>query len=162
MDILEEYIYERGFHDLGDYFSNLIRDKRAEGKVAVMINDYTYSLLFTECDKRGYPKMRHLEYLTFMSYPTLNMSVEEFSPYISETTVYRKEIEIEYPMCLFKSGYDFMEQPWVFMWQGKIVNKQEVPPEKLDVKYLMKLAQEAVIKREGIILDDVSKNILIK
>lgn len=162
MNIPEEYIYQRGFRDLGDYFSKLIQDKRAEGKVAIMIDDYTYSLLFTECDKLGYPKMRHIEYLSFMAYPKFSMNIEEIAPFISETTVYRKEIEIDYPMCMYRSEYDFMALPWVFMWQGKVVNRQEVPPEKLDVKYLMKLAQEAVIKREGIILDEVSKNKLIK
>jgi len=38
------------------------------------------------------------------------------------------------------------------------MSRKKVPIEKLDVKFLMKLAQEAIKSREGLIIDEAISN----
>lgn len=157
-----KYILDRGFHEVGHYFQELVKNKRMENKVAVHYNDINESLLFVECDIHGFPKIRYFEFLTIMGLPKL-MS-EDFAS-ISETTtqVYKKCVEIREPEIIFKmeNGTLFGEN-YYFMWRGEIRDKHEIPLEQLDIKYLTILAQEVIKKREPIILDDVIKNKLIK
>ena len=51
---------------------------------------------------------------------------------------------------------------YVCMWSGRIMMGERMNVEDLDIQYLMKLAQEAIISREGIIIDEAINNKLIK
>lgn len=48
--------------------------------------------------------------------------------------------------------------PQVFLWEGEVVDRQKVQLETMDVKKLILLAQEAIKRREGIILDTALSN----
>jgi len=146
-DIPEEYIIRMGIRQAGEHFAELFMEKWAERRVPVLIEDFTTSFYFIECDKYGYPMRKYTDYLSV----------------VDETTVLKKTIEVEKPLILLRtSELDFMQRPRVFMWQGRIYDKAEVPIENLDVKKLLRLAQKAVQKREGLIIDEVLKNKLIK
>lgn len=161
-DIPEDYIVRYGTKEAGYYFAELFMQKRAEGKVAVLIDDFTTSFFFIECDKHGYPKRRYTDFLTYMAYPKLSAWEENSSPVMDTSTVLKKTIEVESPLISYNFRPTFYPTPYVFMWQGRILDKAEVPIESLDVSKLLRLAQEAVQKREGLIIDEVLKNKLIK
>jgi hypothetical protein len=158
-----EYIYNRGFHEVGNYFEEIIKGQRLNGKVAIHYTDFTDSILFAPCDELGYPKVRYYEFLTMMASPKLVMDFS--SPtYMDSVQVFRKCVEVREPLSYLRvpSERSMFEDTYIFMWKGEIRNKQEMKVEELDVKYLMQLAQEAIQKREPIILDEVIKNKLIK
>ena len=160
-DIPEDYIYHYGLRAVGDYFAQWFMDTRASGKVGILVKEFTWSFFFTECDNHGYPQRRYTDYLTFMDNPKI-MDIGA-DPMLDEIKVYKKTIEVDKPIIVYDFRPNFYpESPYVFLWEGRVVNKEEVPIEKLDVKQLLKLAQEAVRNREGLILDEVLKNKLIK
>jgi hypothetical protein len=164
MDIPIKYILEKGFHEVGHYFEELLRNKRLiNNKVAVYYTDINESLLFVPCDIFGYPKIRYYEFITLMGFPKL-MSFDELAIPEITTTVYKKCVEIREPEIFYKvaSGNSIYGDNYFFMWKGEIRDKQEIPIDQLDVKYLMQLAQEAIKKREPIIIDEVIKNKLFK
>ena len=162
IDIPLNYILDRGFHEVGRYFENLIKDQRISGKVAIYYTDFSDSILFAPCDTLGFPKVRYYEFLTMMGMPKL---VSDWTAdTISTTQVFRKCVQVEEPLSYLRVPSDRtpFEETYFFMWRGRIMDKQEIKIEDLDVKYLLQLAQEAIKKREPIILDEVIKNKLIK
>lgn len=163
MDIPIEYILKKGFNSVGKYFEELIENERLRERVAVHYSDINECILFVPCDIKGYPKVRYFEFLTMMGFPKM-LSVDEPINYSDTVQVYKKCVEIREPEIFERvaTSESIFPETVFFMWKGEIRDKQEIPIEQLDVKYLMQLAQEAIKKREPIILDEVIKNKLIK
>ena len=157
-----KYILERGFREVAKYFEEVVKNKRIDGKIPVLFTDFTDSIIYVPCDRQGYPKIRVYEFLTIMGQPKVVDELYEI-PFVN-TQVYKKVVEIDQPEIYYmvNTSSAYMPKPYFFMWRGKLVDKQEIPVEQLDVKYLMKLTQEAIEKREPIILDEAVKNRLIK
>jgi len=160
-DIPEEYIVKYGLHEAAHFWTEYLTEKRISGRVPVLVDDFMISLFFVECDRYGYPMRLHTDFLSFLENPSLASLVEGNAPPTTIDHVYKKTLRIEKPILTKQFG-DYMSQPYVFMWEGTIVDKREVPIDSLDVKKLLRLAQEVVISREGLVVDEVLKNKLIK
>lgn len=150
-----------GAYEVGNYFKEFFLQKRANGLVPIMVDDFTTSFYFMPCDINGVPKRSSYEYLTFR-----NSKITDFnsgSPTIDMGNITKKEIVIDRPLIgrSFAFGYEPMEY-FYFLWSGRVVENQDIPIGDLDIKKLMKLAQNAIEKREGLIIDEVLKNRLIK
>lgn len=156
-----EYIYRRGADEIARYFRELIIGKMVERKVAVMVEDYTHSLFFVDCDQYGLPTRRYFRFLTLWDSPNFLLH-EDADPCIDECKVTEKEITIDRPIAHFEDRYDFPNSLYVFMWQGRVTSQRERPVEELDVKQLLRLARSAVESRDGLIIDEVLKNRQIK
>jgi len=63
---IEQFVIQKGCYEVANYFRDLFMNKRIEGKVAVVVEDYTTSFFFMPCDKYGYPKINEQRYLSFL------------------------------------------------------------------------------------------------
>jgi len=160
---IEKYTIEKGIHRVGDYFADLIRKKRTENKVAVMVEDFMTSWFFVEADKNGYPTRRITDFISFIDNPIRSLLDEGADPVADMQSVQKRSLKIVKPLIYYICEYDFpVRRENVFLWEGEIVDTRDVPIEQLDIKQLMKLAQKAIKNREGLIIDEVLKNRLIK
>jgi len=158
---IEQFVIQKGCYEVANYFRDLFMNKRIEGKVAVVVEDYTTSFFFMPCDKYGYPKINEQRYLSFLD-NNVNLVKESLDPTISMCKVTEKTIRVERPLVFQHISYNYPTETFIFLWEGRMVNSREVPLDELDIKKLMKLTQEAIQNREGIIIDEVLKNKLIK
>lgn len=88
-NIPKEVILRHASREAGNYFSEKIEQERKEGKVAVLLKDFTNSLYFLPCDDNGYPntygaKVLHIPQIAPMplmsdisQMATLDFTVEE-------------------------------------------------------------------------------------
>jgi len=159
----KEYVLNRGASIVADHFRNKIMDNFRGGKVAVLVKHLGEMLYFMDCDENGYPKrdsFRTIESLGLL--PFLESGEEAL---LEATTFTEYTIVLKRPLVMTKLpdleefyGYKMI----VFLWEGEIIDSKKVKLEELDIKHLMKLAQEAIKKREGLIIDLVDKNKKIK
>jgi|SRR5581483_8600555 len=153
-----EVIYRHAFRTAAEYFAGKIEQKRREGFVAVLVEDYYDSLYFAPCNRNGYPKFHHLQTLEL---PRLQAFVTtQDIPPTTEVTCYKVEIIIEKP--ILTQNYDPSDYPIVFMWSGRKTGKEIVPVEQLNVQELMRIAQAAIKNREGLVIDEALKNKIYK
>lgn len=149
---------------MGRWFQEEVKKQRINGKVPVIYSDINDSILYVPCNKKGIPNIRVWEFMTLMGLPKALDWTEstEYSP--TDPQIYKKSVMINQPEIVFRVAETSnpLGEDYYFMWRGDLVDKQEIPIEQLDVKYLMRLAQEAIEKREPIILDEVTKHKLIK
>lgn len=157
----EEYVLRKGCYEVANYFKDLFSQKRIDGKVAVMVEDYTTSFFFMPCDKFGYPKYREQRYLSFID-THLRCFEECADPYCDISKVTQKTIIVRKPLIFQEVNFNYSPEHYIFLWEGEMVDSKEIPIGELDIKQLMKLTQSAIEKREGIIIDEVLKNKLIK
>lgn len=156
-----EVIVRHSAKTIGNYFADKVEDARRNGKVAILVEDFTNSLYFMECDNFGYPKFYTFNYMTFDSSSLMAICKKEremLMPTIM--TVEEVSIMIEKPMITQR--YDVFERPYVFMWFGRKMSTRKIPLEKLNVSELLKLAQQAIINREGLVIDEALKNKIYK
>lgn len=155
-----EVIVRHASRKIGDYFAEQVEKERMQGKVAILVEDFTNSLYFMECDKNGYPKFHNFKYMTFDSF---NLSVlnqnEALSTPVSMTV---EEVSIYIEKPLISQRYDYNGYPVVFMWSGRKMSSRKIPLEKLNVSELMKLAQQAIKNREGLVIDEAISNKIYK
>lgn len=160
-DELAKNVLRKGFYEVAEYFRKLFEEERINHKVPVKINDRPMeSLFFAECDITGVPKRMYYEFLTFNS--PLKVFIEKQDLIVDNISVRRKAIQIERPILQTQLNWDMPYQVFYFLWEGRILDDIELDLADLDVKYLQQLSQEAIKKREPIILDEVIKNKLIK
>lgn len=157
-----EYIQKYGIRETADFFAELLMKKRMSGYVPVLVEDFLTSFLFVEADVIGRPKKRYHQSLSFLGLPKMMTEMSEISPY-DTTTVLRKEFEIEKPLVYyeFRPNWEPGEMT-IFLWSGRLVSQREVPISSLDVKELLKLSQEVIRKRDGIIMNEAFVNSFIK
>ncbi len=60
-----EVIVRHASHKVGDLFAEKVEKERMNGKVAILVEDFTNSLYFMPCDRYGYPNYGQFNYLTF-------------------------------------------------------------------------------------------------
>lgn len=158
MRIPAEAIYRHAFQEAARYFAGKIEEKRRNGFVAVLVEDFYESLFFLPCNENGYPDYYQLKALEL---PRLEaFLVESDIPLTTTVTAYETTIIIEKPMLSYR--YDYNDYPVVFMWSGKKIDKQSIPIEKLNVSELLRVAQTAIKNREGLIIDEALKNKIYK
>lgn len=165
-----EYILRHGALEVSKYFEQIITGQRAKGKVAVLVDDYTYSLFFQPCNLYGYPKVGQIKTLEIN---TSLLSVNSISQLdtsslatsmISEVTIF-----IERPLVVMRLDEDLETGQWspegktyISLWSGRKVDTKKVPVEQLNVKELMILAQKAIENREGLVIDEAIRNKIYK
>ena len=155
-----EMVIRHASRSIGDYFSNQVEEKRRNGKVAVLVEDYTNSLYFMECDKYGYPNVHMFKYVSFNSLDIGVITSEQMLSTPVSMSVDEVSIMIEKPMLTQR--FDYMDKPYVFMWYGRKIGSKKIPIEQLNVSELMRLAQQAIINREGLVIDEALKNKIYK
>lgn len=158
----KEYVEAKMLQKVGNYFTELIVQKWHEKKVAVLVEDSLTSLYFFPCNENGYPDSRYLNYLEIDSPLGVASWGDQTTPIVGSCTVWKKEIAVQRPLLVFEEPWELHTTPTIYMWSGKVMQNSKMPLENLDVKYLMKLAQEAIKNREGIYIDKVIENKLIK
>lgn len=156
--IPEEVIFRHAFSEAAKFFAGKIEEKRREGFVAVLVEDFYHSLFFFPCNRDGYPKMHNLKSLEL---PKLEhwLTIGDTPP-SQNITCYEVEIMCERPLIM--SHYHWQQTPLIFMWSGRKMGRNLVPVEKLNVSELMRVAQAAIKNREGLIVDEVLKNKIYK
>lgn len=154
-----EVLVRHSAQEVGKFFAEKVEKKRAEGYVAVLVSDFTDNLYFMKCDKNGYPNEYMFNYMTFDSL-SLSVIKDGALPTMSSMTVEQVTIYLEKP--LLTGRYDYRERPAVFLWEGRQMSKSKIPLNKLNVSELMKLAQQVIIDREGLVIDEAFKNKIYK
>jgi len=57
---------------------------------------------------------------------------------------------------------EWMRRPQVFLWEGEVIDREKVQLETMEVKKLILLAQEAIKRREGLIIDVAQNNKMVE
>lgn len=156
--IPREVLVRHAARKVGDYFAEQVERERMNGRVAILVEDFTNSLYFMRCNESGYPESHNFKYATFDSLSLIAITAGEIPP--STMTVEEVSIMIEKP--LISQRYDYNGYPVVFMWSGRRIGKSKIPLEKLNVSELMKLAQAAIKNREGLVIDEAISNKIYK
>jgi len=160
MDVPREVIFRHAFREASDYFASRIEEKRREGQVAILVQKPADTLYFMPCNEKGYPnyyqlKALHIPYIAPMLVASDLDALVTQDLRIEEITIF-----LEKPLLSYR--YDYMEQPTIFMWEGREMNRERIPIEKMNISELMRVAQAAIGKREGIIVDEALKNKIYK
>lgn len=148
-------------HSIGEiarFFGEMYGKRREAGLVPICIDDKQFmKFYFIPCDENGYPKMHYIDFME-MDTPRLAAVAEGSQVDFSTATFHKTSVYIRAPLISQQYYIDASPYPTVFMWEGKIMNKETIPIEKLNVSELMKLAQETIKLREGLIIDEVAKS----
>jgi len=158
----KEYILHRGASMVADFFRNKIIDNYARGMVAVLVKTFVDGLYFMPCDDRGYPNMQKFRTVEFRSLrafiqndgttPNEPITVEEYTIHIKKPLV----------MANLPDFDEWMRRPQVFLWEGEVIDREKVQLETMEVKKLILLAQEAIKRREGLIIDVAQNNKMVE
>lgn len=154
-----EMVIRHASKTVGQFFADKVESERKNGKVAILVEDFTNSLYFMSCDIQGYPVCHYFKYMTFDS---LSLQVLNNGEVPEMTTMAVKEVSIMIEKPMISQRFDWQDKPYVFLWFGRKVSSQDIPLEKLNVSELMKLAQKAINDREGLIIDEAIKNKIYK
>lgn len=151
----KEVLLRQSFHEIGNYFAELFSKKTQSGQVPICVEDSQFTkFYFVPCNEWGYPLR---PYIDFLEMETPLAWVKEGEELDFATATYNKTtLTIDRPILSQQFNFDY--RPIVFMWNGRILNKKVVPIEQLNVAELMKLAQESIKLREGLIIDEAMKN----
>lgn len=154
----KEVLIRHSIAEIARFFGDLYGKKRESGLVPVCTDDKNFlKFYFVPCDENGYPKIRYIDFME-MDTPKY-MAVQEGSSLDFSSATFRKTtLCIESPLLSQQYYLESYPYPTVFMWNGKILNTETIPIERLNVKELMRLAQETVKLREGLIIDEAAKN----
>lgn len=154
-----EVLIRHSAHEVGKFFAEKVENERRNGKVAVLVEDFTHSLYFIHCDNEGYPNEYMFNYMTFDSL-SLATIAKGSMPTTTSMSVEQVSIYLEKPLIL--NRYDWREKPIVFLWSGRKMSTSKIPLEKLNVSELMKIAQQVIQNREGLVIDEAIKNKIYK
>lgn len=146
--------------EIGNFFAEQAERERKNGKVAILVEDFTNSLYYMPCDEYGYPNFHSFNFMTYDSLAVTVMNQGEYTSSPVTRTVKEVSIMIEKPMITQR--YDWRERPFVFMWSGRKMGSRDIPLEKLNVSELQKFAQKAIENREGLVVDEALKNKIYK
>ena len=156
-----EVIARHASREIGNFFAERVEKERKNGRVAILVEDFTNSLYFMECNENGYPNFHRFNYMTFDSINVAILNQGEMSSNPVSMTVEEVSIMLEKP--LISQNYNSYDgYPIVFMWRGKRMSSRKIPLEKLNVSELQKLAHQAIKNREGLVIDEAIKNKIYK
>lgn len=157
MEVPREVIYRHAYSVAAKYFAERFEEERRSGRVPVLIKEMYDALYFIQCNERGYPTSYQMKALEL---PRLSAFLTEGDmTAMPSLTVHEVSLWVHKP--LLTQTYD-MREPIVFLWEGKRMDTQNVPIEKLNVSELMRVAQLAVQRREGLVIDDALRNKVYK
>lgn len=155
-----EVIFRHAYRTAAEYFATKVEQKRKNGFVPILIEDFYESIYFAECDFYGNPKSRYIETVE-LSIPKLGIfRMSDAINSTTEMTAWRVTIQIEKP--LLTQRYDYNDYPYVFMWSGRKMGNEKIPIAELNVSELMRVAQLAIKNREGLVIDEALKNKIYK
>lgn len=155
-----EVIIRHACREIGNYFAEQAEQERRNGKVAVLVEDFTNSIYYMPCDTNGFPNYHQFNYMTFDSLSLFTICKDGQTPTTEKMHV--KEISIIIERPILAQRYDYEMKPIVFMWSGRKIGSRDLPLEKLNISELMKLAQKATQDREGLVIDEAIKNKIYK
>lgn len=155
----KEVIYRHAFQEIGEYFAKKATEERQNGKVAILVKDFIDSIYYFPCDERGAPEYWQQKYATISNLEAIMCADASDAFAMQSVTMEEKTIQVERP--ILSSMFDEM-YPTVFLWSGRVVSRKQIPLEKLNVKELMKLAQNVITTREGLVIDEAFKNKIYK
>lgn len=162
-EVPKEYLVAKASRKFADYFSEKFLCNWNTGRVPVVIDDVFTSFYFFPCDDHGFPKAHNFHSIEIQTPLASTGTFEEMMS--QQIDVLKVEVSIESPMLVMQdhdAWWDPHGKPYVFMWQGRKRNGTKIPVSELNVKELMILAQKAIQSREGIILDEATKNKIYK
>lgn len=159
MEVPREVIFRHAFSVAAKYFAERFEEERRGGRVPVLVKEMYDSLYFLPCNERGYPDYFMLK---SMELPRLEafLTMGDIDKVPTSITAHEVTIMVEKP--LLAQSYDWQQPPIVFMWEGRRMGTERIPMEKLNVSELMRVAQVAVQKREGLVIDDALRNKIYK
>jgi len=155
-----EVIVRHASRKVGDFFAEQVEKERLNGRVAILVEDFTNSLYFMRCNENGYPNFHQFNYMTFDSINVAILNQGEIPSTPVSMTVEEVSIMIEKP--LISQQYNYDGYPVVFLWKGRRISSRKIPLDKLNVSELQKLAQQAIKNREGLIIDEAMSNKIYK
>lgn len=155
-----EVIIRHASDEVGRYFAEQVERERKNGRVAVLVEDFTNSLFFMPCNEQGYPNYHQFNFMTYDSLSVTVMNEGVYTPSDVSRTVEEVSVMIDKP--LLAERFDWQLPPYVFLWRGRKTSSKKIPLEKLNVSELMKLAQEVVKSREGLVIDEAMRNKIYK
>lgn len=159
----EEYIYNKGARAISEYFTKNIIQKRNAGLVPVLVKDYFESLYYLPCNKYGMPLIETYRALNFIKMPGLSCFNDSEDIVNSAQTVEEISVQIRKPLVAFSPMYRQLdERPYIFLWQGEVLNRETIPFEKLNVKELSEVVNKAIEHREGLVIDEALSNKIYK
>lgn len=159
MEVPREVIFRHAFIIAAKYFAERFEEERRNGRVPVLVKEMYDSLYFLPCNERGYPNQFMVKSIEL---PRLSafLTIGDIATVPVSITAHEVTIMIDKP--LLTQSYDYNQPPIVFLWEGKRMGTERIPMEKLNVSELMRVAQVAVEKREGLVIDDALRNKLYK
>lgn len=151
-----EMLARHAFQKTAEYFARKIEEKRENGQVAILVEGYWETLYFLPCNEYGWPERQELATLRI---PPVMYSVD--SEAIITQEIRQITVRIEKPLLSADYGYGF-NYPVIFLWSGRETEGKTIPIEELNVKELLKVVQNAVQTRDGLIIDEALKNKIYK
>ena len=156
----KEVILRHAAKEASRYFADRIEEERRGGRVAVLVKNFVDGLFFLPCKENGYPDYYYQKTIHIPQISPILMVSDIDSLATADITVEELTIMVEKPILSY--SYDWREPPTVFMWEGRVMDRVRLPIEKLNVAELMRAAQVAIQKREGLIVDEALKNKIYK
>lgn len=153
-----EVLRRHSIKEIGNFFGELLEKRMASGLVPVCIDSKGFlKFYFMPCDSNGYPKTPYMDFVE-MDTPRYASVTEGEPPDFSTATFHKTSIYIRGPLISQQYYLESTPYPTVFMWDGEVMNRETIPIERLNVSELMKLAQETIRLREGLIIDEAIRN----
>ena len=152
-----EYVYRLCFRRMAEYFSEKITEKRKQGYVPVLVEDFFETIYYVPCNDDGLPKLRYVKILKIP--PVILSDFVGETPNVTTLNIDEFMIEINSPLVTY--NLDNLKPLW-FMWSGKQVYQSKIPLDQLNIKELMIVAQKAIRSREGLVVDEALKNKIYK
>lgn len=159
-EVVKTRILKDASYEIGAYFANKITEERIHGKVAILVQDQLYSLYFIACDEYGFPKYRDIQVISRLLLNDILAISKNSNPIEITREVETIHIDIQRPLMLNSTSWDI--RPYVYMWEGRITGKEKIPLKDLEVSELLKIAQETIKNREGLVIDEAIKNKIYK
>lgn len=156
----KECLDRRALTEVSRFFTDKFINHWKKNEVTVLVEDFSTSLYYLPCDQYGFPTYREFKSIIFDPL-SLTAICDDFSFPVETVNIEEIVVIAERPMLVYQHmtcGGGHNPKQYVYLWSGRIMSRSKVPLEKLDVKYLMKLAQEAIKKREGLIINEVIEN----
>jgi len=155
----KDVLRQLAISEVSRFFSEKLVSCWKENMVPVYVEDFLLSFYFFPCNEKGYPDCDYYRFADVGGF-SFNTIANEYEPPTEATiTVEEVTVLIDRPIVYERfAPWNTKGKSQIFLWGGRKVDKQIVPIEQLNVKNLMQMAQRAIQKREGIILDEANKN----
>ena len=160
----EKHINYKVIEETTNIFRNRIEKEWEKGKVMVLFEyNNIESFIFVERNEIGYPLKSYFNFVNMNI--DMNQVVTE-EEYLSSKSIIISDLKIVITKPLmFFAYYDektYERKTKIGIWQAEIMHQNQIPLEKLELKYLQKIVNKKIKGREENIITETNKNKLIK